>query len=163
MTLSEIIAASIVRDVCELEPSDDGHDTLRVRVGDLRAIVASRLEAPTPEQYYDEGFKHSMGGCAENYVNNADYKALRDAVIKQMIAAPPAQSVDSDAARVCAAVVERDATQARIAELEARDPAAFVWTWLMDYCKRRGVPPAAQNELFKLCDDLRKALTGAGR
>lgn len=44
MTLSEIIAA-IVRDVCELQPADDGHDTLRVRVSDLRTIVESRLEA----------------------------------------------------------------------------------------------------------------------
>jgi hypothetical protein len=41
---AEAIVRQIVRDVCELQPADDGHDTLRVRVGDLREICLAALE-----------------------------------------------------------------------------------------------------------------------
>lgn len=41
---AEAIVRKIVRDVCELQPADDGHDTLRVRVGDLRDICRAALE-----------------------------------------------------------------------------------------------------------------------
>lgn len=38
----------------------------------------------TPEQYYDEGFKHALGDKAERFLNDPHYQILRDSVIKQM-------------------------------------------------------------------------------
>ena len=38
------------------------------------------------------------------------------------------------------------------------DAGNFVWSWLMDYCKRRGIAPANQNELFALCNAIRAAM-----
>ena len=38
------------------------------------------------------------------------------------------------------------------------DPAAWLWVWLMTYCKSRGLAPATQDHLFESVSDMRAAL-----
>ena len=38
------------------------------------------------------------------------------------------------------------------------DPAAWLWAWLMTYCKSRGLAPATQGHLFESVSDMRAAL-----
>ena len=43
-------------------------------------------------------------------------------------------------------------------EASVPDVAGWLWHWLMDYCKRKGQPPAMRDDLFQAVSDMRATL-----
>lgn len=97
MTTLKGIAAEIVRDACELPPAEMHKDTLLISVGDLRAIVDSRLEAlagAEPVAWMDDF------GNAFPLAANKGAGSWRDAdkrTWKPLYAAPQSMTVSRDA------------------------------------------------------------------